>query len=139
MVNHWFSGLFSYMFAKFKYSYWLKVGVFWGILGNFGAKCFSYVSAAETRRPNFLSKKLTEAFYILNKCFFYFEHKSEHKHGMAEIAWASTAKPAKQPAQAIRLSMFSRLFNSGNASLATAKVKLLRLSQFPGDFVRYNK
>ena len=69
---------------------------------------------------------------------------------MAEIARAGTAKPAEQPAQAIRHSVFSRLLNSGNAvsgsadssnaadgiapydnaSLTTAKVEPLRLSLF---------
>ena len=69
---------------------------------------------------------------------------------MAEIARAGTAKPAEQPAQAIRHSVFSRLFNSGNAvsgsaglapnaadgidsigtaSLATDNAEPLRLSQ----------
>ena len=70
---------------------------------------------------------------------------------MAEIARAGTAKPAEQPAQAIRHLVFSRLFNSGNAvsgsadssnaadgidsigtaSLATDNVEPLRLSQVP--------
>ncbi|WP_289191133.1 hypothetical protein [Xylanibacter rodentium] len=69
------------------------------------------------------------------------------EHGVAEIARAGTAK---QPAQAIRHSVFSRLLNSGNAvsgsadssnaadgiapydnaSLTTAKVEPSRLSQF---------
>jgi len=68
---------------------------------------------------------------------------------VAEIARAGTAKPAEQPAQAIRHLVFSRLFNSGNAvsgsadssnaadgidsigtaSLETDNVEPLRLSQ----------
>ena len=39
---------------------------------------------------------------------------------MAEIARAGIAKPAEQPAQAIRHSVFRRLLNSGNAVSGSA-------------------
>ena len=39
---------------------------------------------------------------------------------MAEIARVGIAKPAEQPAQAIRHSVFSPLFNSGNAVSGSA-------------------
>ena len=41
--------------------------------------------------------------------------EAAYEHGMAEIARAGTAKPAELPAQAIRYSVFSQLFNSGYA------------------------
>ncbi|WP_303023227.1 hypothetical protein, partial [Duncaniella muris] len=43
-----FSRFILRLLVNFRLSYHCKIGVFWGILGNFGAKCFSNVSAAET-------------------------------------------------------------------------------------------